>query len=139
MRIQKNFKPRVSVLVINHNNAKFIPQCINSIINQTYNNYEIIFFDDNSNDESLKVIKKLYKKKNFLLISNKKNSQFGSFNQMNGYYRALKKSNGDIIFFLDSDDFFHPNKIKVIIEAYKKNVTKNVIMDMPIYKYEKKI
>ena len=31
MKIQKNFKPKVSVLVINHNNAKFIPQCINSI------------------------------------------------------------------------------------------------------------
>jgi glycosyltransferase involved in cell wall biosynthesis len=138
MKIQENFKPKVSVLVINHNNAKFIPQCINSIINQTYSNYEIIFFDDNSNDESLKVIKKLRKKKNFLLISNKKNNQFGSFNQMNGYYRALKKSKGDIIFFLDSDDFFHPNKIKVITEAYKKNVTKNVIMDMPIYKYPKK-
>jgi len=138
MKIQDNFKPKVSVLVINHNNAKFIPQCINSIINQTYSNYEIILFDDNSNDESLKIIKKLYKKKNFVLILNKKNSQFGSFNQMNGYYQALKKSKGEIIFFLDSDDFFHPNKIKIITDVYKKNVSKNVIMDMPIYKYPKK-
>lgn len=138
MKMQENYKPKVSVLIINHNNAKFIPKCINSIINQTYSNYEIIFFDDNSNDESLKVIKKFYKKKNFLLISNKKNSQFGSLNQMNGYYQSLKKSKGDIIFFLDSDDFFCPNKIKIITEAYKKNVTKNIIMDMPIHKYPKK-
>ena len=138
MKIQEHFKPKVSVLVVNHNNAKFIPQCINSIINQTYSNYEIIFFDDNSKDESLKIIKELHWKKNFILIQNKKNSQFGSFNQMNGYYQALKKSKGEIIFFLDSDDFFHPNKIKVITEAYKNNVTKNVIMDMPIYKYPKK-
>jgi len=98
MKIQENFKPKVSVLVINHNNAKFIPQCINSIINQTYSNYEIILFDDNSNDESLRIIKKLYKKKNLTLILNKKNSQFGSFNQMNGYYQALKKSKGEIVF-----------------------------------------
>ena len=138
MKIQEHFKPKVSVLVVNHNNAKFIPQCINSIINQTYSNHEIIFFDDNSKDESLEIIKKLPRKKNFFLIQNKKNSQFGSFNQMNGYYQALKKSKGEIIFFLDSDDFFHPNKIKVITEVYKNNVTKDVIMDIPIYKYPKK-
>ena len=117
MKIQENFKPKVSVLVVNHNNAKFIPQCINSIINQTYGNYEIIFFDDNSKDESLKIIKELRRKKNFILIQNKKNSQFGSFNQMNGYYQALKKSKGEIIFFLDSDDFFQSNKNKVNTKA----------------------
>jgi glycosyltransferase involved in cell wall biosynthesis len=138
MKVQKNFEPKVSVLVINHNNARYIPKCINSIINQAYSNYEIIFFDDNSDDGSFKVAKKFCKKKNFVLILNKKNSQYGSFNQMHGYYQALKKSKGEIIFFLDSDDFFHPNKIKVITEAYKNNVTKNVIMDMPIYKYPNK-
>ena len=71
MKILENFKPKVSVLVVNHNNAKFIPQCINSIINQTYSNYEIIFFDDNSKAESLKIIKELHWKKNFILIHNK--------------------------------------------------------------------
>ena len=99
MKVQENFKPKVSVLVVNHNNAKFIPQCINSIINQTYSNHEIIFFDDNSKDESLKIIKKLQRKKNFILIQNKKNSQFGSFNQMNGYYQALKKKQRRNYFF----------------------------------------
>jgi len=137
MKIQENFDLKVSVLVINHNNAKFIPRCISSILNQTYNNYEIIFFDDNSDDDSIIVVKKLYKK-NFFLISNKKNTKFGSYNQINGYYQALKKSNGEIIFFLDSDDFFHRNKIKLITELYKKNLTRNVIMDLPIYKFPKK-
>jgi glycosyltransferase involved in cell wall biosynthesis len=138
LKIQENFKPKVSVLVINHNNARFIRKCISSITKQTYCNYEIIFFDDNSNDDSLKVLKKIKKKKNFFLISNKKNTKYGSFNQMNGYYQALKKSKGEIIFFLDSDDFFDINKIKIITQAYKKNATENLIMDLPIYKYPNK-
>ncbi len=137
MKIQKNFDPWVSILIINHNNEKFIPRCLNSIKNQTYKNYEIIFFDDNSIDNSIKVAKK-FCKKNFLLIANKKNTKCGSYNQINGFYRALKRSSGEIIFFLDSDDFFKPNKIKIITEIYSKNKNQKIIMDMPIYKYSTK-
>ena len=49
---------RASVVIANYNNAKFIPDCINSLKSQTYNNIEVIFFDDNSTDSSLEVIEK---------------------------------------------------------------------------------
>ena len=54
---------KVSVIVINYNNAKYIDKCIKSLIAQSYKNIEIIFIDDNSNDNSLSVVRK-YKKKN---------------------------------------------------------------------------
>ena len=47
------FNPKVSILIINYNNKKFINKSINSVLGQKYKNYEIIFFDDNSDDESL--------------------------------------------------------------------------------------
>ena len=47
---------KASVVIANYNNAKFIEDCINSLNSQTYNNIEIIFFDDNSKDNSIEVI-----------------------------------------------------------------------------------
>ena len=54
---------KASVIVINYNNGKYIDKCIKSLITQSYRNIEIIFVDDNSNDNSLTIAKK-YKKKN---------------------------------------------------------------------------
>ena len=90
----KNLK--VSVLIANYNNEKYIKHCINSLIHQTYKNVEIIFHDDCSNDESLNRIRKY---KNIKILKNKNRTNIGSFNQIKGYQRAFKKSSGDIIFF----------------------------------------
>ena len=100
-------KPIVSVLIINYNNDKFIQDCIESIENQTYKNIEIIFHDDSSSDNSIEVISK-YKK--IKIIKNKIRTTHGAFNQMNAYQRAFQKSKGEIIFLLDSDDFFSKKK-----------------------------
>ena len=54
MKKIKNIKVKVSILVVNYNNAKFIKKCINSLINQNYPFIEIIFLDDGSIDDSLK-------------------------------------------------------------------------------------
>ena len=87
---------KVSVLIANYNNSKYINNCITSLKKQTHKNFEIIFFDDNSSDDSLKVIKKFTKIK---IIKNKKKKKYGSFNQINAYKKAISKSTGDIIFF----------------------------------------
>ena len=62
MKKIKNIKVKVSILVVNYNNAKFIKKCINSLISQNYPFIEIIFLDDGSTDDSLKKIK-LFKNK----------------------------------------------------------------------------
>ena len=87
---------KASVLIANYNNSKYINNCITSLKKQTHKNFEIIFFDDNSSDDSLKVIKKFTKIK---IIKNKKQKKYGSFNQINAYKKAISKSTGDIIFF----------------------------------------
>ena len=50
---------KASIVIANFNNSKFIDECIESLNNQTYKNIEIIFFDDNSHDNSLEKIKNL--------------------------------------------------------------------------------
>ena len=128
---------KASVIIDNYNNAKYIQDCINSLNSQTYNNIEIIFFDDNSKDNSINVIEKF---NNIKIIKNNIQNNFGSFNQMNAFKKSVGESTGDIIFFLDSDDFFHKDKIKKIIDQFLNDKDKMIIFDFPIIlKNESKI
>ena len=90
----------VSVLIANYNNQKYLSECIESIKKQTYQNIEIIIHDDFSSDDSIKSITRY---KNIKIIKHKKRGKYGSYNQINAYYRAFKKSRGKVIFFLDSE------------------------------------
>ena len=87
---------KASVVIANYNNAKYINDCINSIKSQTYKDIEIIFFDDNSKDNSIETIEKF---KNIKIIKNNFQTNFGSLNQMNAFQKGIDSSNGDIIFF----------------------------------------
>ena len=59
--------PLVSIIITNYNKANFLIECLNSCINQTYKNREIIFFDDKSTDNSLKKVRNFIKKKKYNL------------------------------------------------------------------------
>ena len=107
---------KASVLIANYNNDQYIIDCINSLKKQTYQNIEIIFFDDNSKDKSLDVVKRFSEVK--LLINEKEKKIHGSFNQLNSYKEAFKKCSGEIIFFLDSDDYFHEEKIANVVKEF---------------------
>ena len=121
--------PLVSIIIANYNNARYIADCINSIKKQSYSNQEIIFFDDNSNDESIKEIEKFEKIK---IIKNKEKTSIGSFNQMKAFKEAYKLSNGEIIFLLDSDDYFHEKKIEEVVKFFNENKTAQILFDYPI-------
>ncbi len=127
---------KASILIANYNNEIFVEDCINSLLHQTYKNIEIIFFDDKSSDSSLDKVKN-YDKIN-LVINTKEKKEFGCYNQINSYREAFNKSSGDVIFFLDSDDYFKENKIEEIIKIFQQNPNFKVIFDLPTYKYKKK-
>ena len=117
---------KASVLIANFNGEKFIDQCIQSLQNQSCTDFEIIFFDDCSTDNSLKIVKKY---KNVNIIENKNHSPVGAFNQINAYKKAFLNSTGDIIFTLDSDDFFYPEKISKVIKYHENNI--KIAFDLP--------
>tara|TARA_B110001452_G_scaffold106701_1_gene88415 strand:+ start:922 stop:1725 length:804 start_codon:yes stop_codon:yes gene_type:complete len=136
-----NEDPLVSVIITNFNKSSFILKGVKSCLEQKYKKKEIIFFDDKSTDDSLKKIKE-FKKKNkfkFRIISNlKKSSNTAPINQMIAIKKSLNYVKGKFVFLLDSDDFFHKNKIFEIIKIFKKNKKKKMILDLPIYKYKTK-
>ena len=120
---------KASIVIANYNNSNFIEECINSLNAQTYKNIEIIFFDDNSNDNSVEIITKFNHVKT---IQNKTQTKYGSINQMNAFKKSVELSTGDIIFFLDSDDYFKKNKVEKIINFFLENKEKKIVFDFPI-------
>ena len=122
---------KASIIIANYNNSKYIDECIESLYNQTYKDLEIIFFDDNSHDNSIDVIKNYKKVK---IIENKNQTKFGSFNQMNAFIKGIRYSTGDIIFLLDSDDYYRQDKVEKIINFFLKNNEENIVFDFPIIK-----
>ena len=99
-------KPLISIIVTYYKKRKFIKKNLNSILNQSYKNYEIIFVYDDDDKKDLHYIKKLiglFKKKK--LIINKKNLGVTKSRNI-----AMKFCKGKFISFIDSDDFWIKNK-----------------------------
>ena len=120
---------KTSILITNYNKEKYIEECILSALNQDYNDLEIIVFDNNSSDNSLKIINKYSDK----IIIKRKNrvSEYGATNQIDLIIDSFRISSGDIICLLDGDDFFLPNKISTINYHFSKNTKTNIIFDVP--------
>lgn len=106
-----------SILINNYNYSQYLDYSISSVLNQTYKNIEIILYDDGSSDDSLQIANKY--SNNVFIISNKNYGKYPSYNQANAINKAFEVSTGEIIFLLDSDDAFYPEKIERIIGVYK--------------------
>ena len=126
--MKKTF-PKVSILIANYNNGKYISDCIDSVICQDYLNKEIIVIDDRSTDNSIKILKKFGNK--IITLTNNKKKKSGFINQMNVYNLGVQHSKGELIFFLDSDDLFEKKKIISTVKEYLKNPNKKILFDLP--------
>ena len=132
-------KPLVSVLINNFNKENFCEKAVKSALDQDYSKIEVIFYDDNSSDLSLNKIDFLKKKKKnnkLKVIKNTSRGLVSSYNQINGIIRSLKKSKGQIICLLDSDDWFKKNKIKEVVSFFNKNKKQDILFDKPILFFE---
>ena len=112
----------VSIIIPTFNSAKFLSQTIESALNQTYKNTEIIIVDDNSTDKTVEIIKN-YQNKNskikFYKIKNYKKTGSGSGSKPRNF--GIKKSKGKYIAFLDSDDLWEKNKLQRQVETITPN------------------
>ena len=114
--------PLISILVNCLNGEEFLHYAIKSIIKQTYKNWEIIFFDNNSSDNSLKIMRKFQNKK-IKIFRNKTKSIFSLYKARN---IALEKAKGDFVAFLDTDDTWNKNKLSVQVNTLRKNTTVSI-------------
>jgi len=103
---------KVSVIVPVYNKEKYLENCINSILGQTYDNIELILINDGSKDNSWEIIKSLHEKhKDKIIIENKENGGVASARN-----RGLDLAQGDYIMFLDADDYIDNDCIEKLIE-----------------------
>ena len=115
-----------------NNNSKYIDRCLGSIIKQDYDNIEILFIDDFSTDDSLKIANK-FKKKIRIITKTTPKRIAASRNQAENIYTCFRKSRGKIIFLIDSDDYFKEKKISCVVNEFKKKKA-NIIFDLPTLK-----
>ena len=126
-------KPLVSVIMNCHNGEKYLKDSVNSILKQSYKNWELIFWDNLSTDNSKKIIKN-FKDKRIRYFKSKK-----FFNLYEARNHALKKARGKFISFLDTDDWWLRNKIKKQIQLYyKKKNTKLIYCNCYLYNQKSK-
>tara|TARA_B100000029_G_C17533660_1_gene944101 strand:+ start:153 stop:941 length:789 start_codon:yes stop_codon:yes gene_type:complete len=105
----------VSIIMNCHNGDKYLKKSISSVLKQSYKKWELIFFDNKSNDNSRKIISnykdkriKIFKSKKYLKLYEARNE-------------AIKKAQGKYICFLDTDDWWAPKKIEIQLKTLIKN------------------
>ena len=120
MMKNNNNQPLVSVIMNCFNGETYLDEAINSIVNQTYNNWELIFWDNRSTDNSKKIIDK-YKDRRIKYFYSEKFTNLHEARNL-----ALNKAGGNYIAFLDTDDFWSPYKLELQVKEIIR--TKSVVL-----------
>jgi len=105
-------QPLITVYITNYNYGKFIQQAVESVLNQTYKNIEIIIVDDGSTDNSKEIIEQ-YSNLRFIEIVYQHRKGLNVSNNI-----ALRMSRGEFIVRLDADDYFDKNALKILINEF---------------------
>jgi glycosyltransferase involved in cell wall biosynthesis len=121
MNSQNKNNHLISVIVNCYNGEKFLKDCIESILKQTYSNWEIIFWDNMSEDNSKKILES-FKDERIRYFKTEKFTKLYEARNL-----AIKKARGEYIAFLDVDDWWLPTKLEEQINIFKKNNTLNMV------------
>ena len=121
----------ISVIVNCHNGEKYLEKCISSILNQKYENFEIIFFDNFSSDNSKKILENFKDKRIRYFYNNIKFPLYKARNE------AIKKSSGSLIAFLDVDDWWEEDYLSSKDKFFENSEYDYFYSNTLVY-YEKK-
>ena len=116
----KKNKPLITVITVVLNNEKYLEECILSLHQQNYDNYEHIIIDGNSKDGTLDIIKK-YESKIDYWCSDKDNGIYDAFN------KGMELARGEYIGFLNSDDCYSSNTLEILNNYIQNNLDKDFI------------
>lgn len=111
--------PLVSVVIPTYNNGRYLQEAIESVLNQTYINYEIIVVDDGSTDNTYQVLEPYLDKIKYVFQENQ-----GAAKARN---RGIEIAQGKFIAFLDADDFFLPEKLAAQVGCFAEDSTLTMV------------
>jgi glycosyltransferase involved in cell wall biosynthesis len=116
----------VSVIIPFFNRADFLSEAVESVLAQTYSNWELILVDDGSTDTSPEAARRFVQKhpKKVFLYSHENGINRGASSSRN---LGIKHATGDLITFLDSDDVFLPETLEIAVGAFDRNTEANVV------------
>ncbi|WP_282122221.1 glycosyltransferase family 2 protein [Algibacter mikhailovii] len=120
--------PLVSILIPFKNTEHYLTECLNSIMNQTYLNWELIIVDDASSDNSFDIVSAFAKADNRIKLL--KNAGSGIINALQ---LAFKHSSGELITRMDSDDIMRTNKIQVLVDKLLVHGKKHIALGLVNY------
>ncbi len=110
-------KVKVSIITPLYNSERFVKECLESVLKQTYNNWEMLIVDDCSTDKSAEIVNQyLSRDKRFKYFKLNNNSGAGVARN-----KAILEAKGDIIAFLDSDDIWLAKKLEEHVNFMEKN------------------
>lgn len=115
MNLQNVSQPLVSVIIPNYNYAHFLGQCLESVLNQSYLNLEIILIDDGSSDNSIGIAREFGSNIQLLIQPN-----LGVNAARNN---GIRFCNGDLIALCDSDDYWYADKILRQVKEFQRDPT----------------
>ena len=123
MRVCETIKEKISVIVPVYNAEEYLENTFNDLIGQSYKNMEIIVIDDGSTDSSREIIER-YKEqdKRFIVIEGNRKGPSKARNM------GLEVATGDYIRFVDADDRMHSNSMNYLLEAYKKDMSIDLVI-----------
>ena len=106
-------KPLVTVYIVNHNYGKYLQQSIDSVLDQSYKNIQLIIIDNGSKDNSKNILKKL--NPSLASIIFQKNKGLIAANNL-----AIRMSKGSFVMRLDADDWLRKDAIQIMVNEFKK-------------------
>lgn len=117
--------PEISVVIPVYNVEKYLKQCLDSVVNQTFNDIEIICIDDGSSDSSLDILNEYAKKDDRFKILTQENK--GPSYTRN---RGIDTAQGKYLYFMDSDDYIEPESLEELYNIAESNSTDCIIFKM---------
>ena len=126
----EKIEEKISIIIPVYKVEKYLDKCIESVVNQTYSNLEIILVDDGSPDNCPKICENWQKKDKRIVVIHKQN---GGLSDARNF--GLDKATGDFIMFLDSDDYVNVNICKELLALLKK-YNADIAMCQAKYIYE---
>ena len=126
----KKYNPKITFVLPVYNVEKYLPECLDSVINQTMDDIEIICIDDGSTDNSLEILKKYQKKDNRIKIFSFTNKGLGPARN-----RGIDRAHGEYVAFVDTDDWLELDFCEKIYENAKNN-NSDIVLFNAIEEYE---
>lgn len=126
--------PKVTIYITTYNRLSYLKRALNSVINQSYKNLEIIIVDDFSNDGTQQFLREISKLDNRIKIFLKEKNG-GACESRN---IAIQAAKGDYITGLDDDDYFLPNRIQNFIQNLNSDIKAILYFDNPLVKVDQR-